>query len=415
MKVKNTPIDDLKPYAHNPKTHPAEQVEKIAASITEFGFLVPILIDADNYIIAGHGRLLAARKHGLVEVPTIRVDHLTEAQIRAYRIADNKLTESPWDIGELMVEIDDLKLGDYDIDLTGFGEIELGEVIKEKERHDARYKPGEGSITAGTDFIDDEKDALMADMEAQELFKNTSTILITFSGGLDSSFALYWAKTNFPEKEIVAVFADTGVELPGITGHIKACCDFMEVEYKIVKPIKDAWITIEERGFPHLIGRWCQQVWIYEPINKVYLEYDPNDVIIIDGSRADQVTRTTRKTKTSGSPESKMKAYQYYHPAFDVDKPVLEAILEKSGMPRWEGYDRGFVRTACWLCPGMCGDQALALSENYPGLTEAIRRLEHKLGTPLRADDNRSIDDMIRTGLTNRDRRNKQSLFEEMQ
>lgn len=94
MKIKNTLINDLKPYAHNPKTHPEEQVDKIARSIEEFGFLVPILIDADNSIIAGHGRLMAARKTGLMEIPTICVDHLTEAQIRAYRIADNRLTES---------------------------------------------------------------------------------------------------------------------------------------------------------------------------------------------------------------------------------------------------------------------------------------------------------------------------------
>ncbi len=415
MKIKNTNIDDLKPYAHNPKTHPADQVKKIARSIEEFGFLVPVLVDADMNIIAGHGRLMAARKLGHTEIPTISVDHLTEAQMRAYRIADNKLTESAWNIDELKFEMDELELGGFDIDLTGFDDIEIGDMIRDKEVHDARYKPGEGSITGDTDFIEDEKDALMADDETHELFRNTSTILITFSGGKDSTFALYWAKTNFPEKEIIAVFADTGVEFPGITSHVKACCDFMDVECRIVKPIKDVWLMIEDRGFPHLIGRWCQKEWIYDPINKLYLEYDPNDVIIVDGSRADQTVRTTRKTKTSGSPESRMKEYQYYHPAFDVDKPVLEHILEKSGMPRWEGYDRGFVRTACWMCPGMCGDQALALSENYPGLTEDIRRWEQKLGTHIRPTDNRSIDDMIRTGHKNRERRDKQSLFDEMQ
>ena len=415
MNVKNIPINDLKPYAHNPKTHPAEQVERISRSIEEFGFIVPVLIDADNSIIAGHGRLLAARKLGLDQIPTICVEHLTEAQTRAYRIADNRLTESAWDTGELQFEIDELKLDDFDIDLTGFDDIEVAGLIREKEVHDARYKPGEGSITSDTDFIEDEKDALMVDAEAQELFKNISTVLITFSGGKDSTFALYWAKTNFPEKQIMAVFADTGVEFPGITSHIRACCDFMDVEYRIVKPLKDVWLMIEKRGFPHLIGRWCQKEWIYEPINKLYLEYDPNDVIIVDGSRADQTVRTTRKTKTSGSPESRMREYQYYHPAFDVDKPILEHILEKSRMPRWEGYDRGFVRTACWMCPGMCGDQALALSENYSGLTEDIRRWEQKLGTPIRPTDNRSIDDMIRTGLKNRERRDKQSLFEELQ
>ena len=129
MNVKTTPIDDLKPYAHNPKTHPAEQVDKIARSIEEFGFLVPVLIDADNSIIAGHGRLLAARKLGLIEIPTILVDHLTEAQIRAYRIADNRLTESAWDLELLESEISILQDMDFDIDLTGFDDIELGEMF----------------------------------------------------------------------------------------------------------------------------------------------------------------------------------------------------------------------------------------------------------------------------------------------
>ena len=131
LNIKTIPIDDLKPYAHNPKQHPAEQIDKIVKSITEFGFLVPILIDADNSIIAGHGRHMAARKLGLVEVPTIRVDHLTEAQIRAYRIADNKLTESSWDIDMLESELGILQDMDFDIDLTGFDDIEIGELFQD--------------------------------------------------------------------------------------------------------------------------------------------------------------------------------------------------------------------------------------------------------------------------------------------
>ena len=131
MNIINIPIDDLKPCAHNPKTHPAEQIEKIVRSIEEFGFLVPILIDADNSIIAGHGRLMAARKLRLYEIPTIRVDHLTEVQIRAYRIADNRLTESAWDLELLESEIATLQDMDFDIDLTGFDEEELKEATDE--------------------------------------------------------------------------------------------------------------------------------------------------------------------------------------------------------------------------------------------------------------------------------------------
>jgi len=129
MKIETKNIDDLKPYPHNPKLHPPEQIEKIAQSIKEFGFLVPILIDAGNNIIAGHGRLLAARKLGFVEIPTICADHLSNAQIRAYRIADNKLTESAWDMELLESEIAALQDLNFDIDLTGFDDIEIGELF----------------------------------------------------------------------------------------------------------------------------------------------------------------------------------------------------------------------------------------------------------------------------------------------
>ena len=130
MDITSTQLDDLKPYAHNPKTHPADQIEKISKSITEYGFLVPVLVDSDNNIIAGHGRLLAARKLGLTEIPTVRVDHLTEAQIRAYRIADNKLTmDGGWDLELLGLELTALQDMNVDIDLTGFSNIEVDELI----------------------------------------------------------------------------------------------------------------------------------------------------------------------------------------------------------------------------------------------------------------------------------------------
>lgn len=122
----------LIPYARNSRTHSDAQVAKIAASIREFGFLNPIIVDGENGIIAGHGRLMAAQKLGLAEVPVVEASHLTEAQKRAYVIADNRLAlDAGWDNDMLKVELADLKMDGFDLALTGFEFDELGKLLAE--------------------------------------------------------------------------------------------------------------------------------------------------------------------------------------------------------------------------------------------------------------------------------------------
>ncbi len=130
------PIHTLQPYDKNPRIHSEAQVEQIAASIAEFGFTNPILIDNKKCVIAGHGRLEAARRLQLEQVPVIQLPHLTPAQQRAYRIADNKLTENgAWDFGLLEQELHDLELDDFDITLTG---IDWDDFELERHEQDAR-------------------------------------------------------------------------------------------------------------------------------------------------------------------------------------------------------------------------------------------------------------------------------------
>lgn len=112
-------IKELKPYKKNAKKHPKEQVEQIANSIKEFGFTQPVLIDKNNCVVAGHGRILGAKKAGLKEVPTLCLDDLTEEQIKAYRLADNKLNESEWDKVLLDEELKELS-ETFDMGLFGF-------------------------------------------------------------------------------------------------------------------------------------------------------------------------------------------------------------------------------------------------------------------------------------------------------
>ena len=130
QQIERVPLEALVPYARNSRTHSDAQIAQIAASIREFGFTNPVLIDKDGGIIAGHGRVLGARKLGLSEVPCIRLSHLTDAQKRAYVIADNKLAlNAGWDDEMLALELGELHAADFDMALLGFDAGELSSAM----------------------------------------------------------------------------------------------------------------------------------------------------------------------------------------------------------------------------------------------------------------------------------------------
>ena len=125
---------ELIPYARNSRTHSDVQVNKIASSIKEFGFLNPVLIDEDNGIIAGHGRVMAAQKLGLKEVPVLQIGHLSDTQKRAYIIADNRLAlDAGWDEDMLKLEFNDLANEGFNLDLTGFDLDEISVIFDESK------------------------------------------------------------------------------------------------------------------------------------------------------------------------------------------------------------------------------------------------------------------------------------------
>jgi ParB-like chromosome segregation protein Spo0J len=134
LEIKYFLIDALVPYERNPRTHSEEQIAQIAASIREFGFTNPILIDSKQGIIAGHGRLAAAKELGLEKVPCIDLSHLTDEQKRAYLIADNKLTmNGGWNEDLLRLELTDLKELGTNLELTGFDAMELADIMLGKD------------------------------------------------------------------------------------------------------------------------------------------------------------------------------------------------------------------------------------------------------------------------------------------
>jgi hypothetical protein len=159
-KLERWPVDRLVPYERNSRTHSPEQVAQIAASIVEFGFTNPILVASDAGIIAGHGRLAAAKDLGLKEVPVVVLDHLSDAQRRAYVLADNKLAlNAGWDVDMLASEIEELQAVEFDLSLLGWSADELKGLaedgwasdIEAVEKHDENLDGIQAKIVAKLD------------------------------------------------------------------------------------------------------------------------------------------------------------------------------------------------------------------------------------------------------------------------
>jgi len=192
LKIDYVATADLVPYSNNSRTHSEKQVAQVASSIQEFGFTNPILIDENQGIIAGHGRLLAAQKLGLSEVPTITLEGLTEAQRKAYVIVDNKLAlNAGWDDDMLKVEMERLQEMSFDLDVLGFDEKELMAILDDSDGDgDAytkkvdipTYEPSEQKPEI-TDLYDDNRtQALIDEIEQSDIPIEEKTFLKRAAG-----------------------------------------------------------------------------------------------------------------------------------------------------------------------------------------------------------------------------------------
>ena len=200
MQFKQVDIDSLKAYPQNARTHNEKQVAQIAESIKEFGFLAPCLVDKDNVLIVGHGRLMAAKTLGMKKVPTLRIEHLTPNQVKAYRIADNQLAlNAGWDMDLLGLDLTELSDAEFDIDLLGFDAKDLDALIGNKEgltdpdevpeepetpvsKEGDLWRLGNHRLLCGDSTSIDAVDVLMAGQKADMVFTDPP-YGIDYSGG----------------------------------------------------------------------------------------------------------------------------------------------------------------------------------------------------------------------------------------
>lgn len=189
LKIEYRKVSDLLPYARNARTHSDTQVSQLAASIKEFGFNNPVAVNGEGMILCGHGRVMAAQKLHLTEVPTVCLSHLSDTQVKAYILADNKLAlNAGWDDDMLKVELEELKDSDFDLNLTGFSDEELKDILVEdpteaqEDNFDGEppevaksqlgdiWTMGEHRLMCGDSTSENDVKALMQDEKADMVF-----------------------------------------------------------------------------------------------------------------------------------------------------------------------------------------------------------------------------------------------------
>ena len=212
-KLEYLSVNDIKSYAQNMRTHSKEQVDQICDSIKQFGFTNPILIDKDNVIIAGHGRLEAAKKMRIKTVPCIRLGDLNEDQVRALRIADNQLAlNAGWDFEMLKVELDALQSASFDLQFTGFSETELTDIMGK-------------DIKFGIDLTSNDNESKSSDEDEDE---DDSKI---------NAQTLYSVETKTPIYEPL-----------GLNVTLKDCLDLTKVN-QLIAEIDKSKVSDEEKTF----------------------------------------------------------------------------------------------------------------------------------------------------------------------
>jgi ParB-like chromosome segregation protein Spo0J len=244
--IEMLPTAGLVPYARNSRTHSPEQIAQIAGSIREFGFTNPVLVDAENGIIAGHGRVMAAQKLGLEKVPCIRLGYLTEAQKRAYIIADNQIAmNAGWNEEMLSIELAELRADDFDLDLTGFDAAAIEAFLNPDEdgplsddythKVDAPvYEPKGDKPPIEELFNKNRADELTADIEKANLPKHVADFLkvaaarhIVFDYGKIAEFYCHADKETqelMEDSALVIIDFDKAIE----NGFVKLTHDLME-------------------------------------------------------------------------------------------------------------------------------------------------------------------------------------------
>lgn len=359
MDVEYVGLGDIHPYPDNPRYNEGA-VEAVAASIREFGWQQPIVVDEGGVIVCGHTRYKAACRMGLGSVPVKVARGLTPEQVAAYRLADNRTSElASWDEGSLADEL--AKMCDIDMGAFGFTEEELAKALVPA-----------GGMGEGAEDAAEAPDLSMVEIDLDEACANAEYVFWSFSGGRDSTLALLSTYRTFCDmgKACQVLYVDGGCEFPDLEVHVRRVCASLGADLKVLRPDYNFLTEYAAKGrFPNPVFMDCVQKLVNKPMDD-YIKglIGDADYIMVRGGKKTQKTsrsKTARLQRVEGKPHMTI-----YNPAYDYTEEQLGADV-----PLWRGYAEGFERTACWCCPFQKKPQWDALKRCYPLLWEETRRI----------------------------------------
>lgn len=357
MKIQKVKITTLKSHPKNPNQHPQEQILELENSIEQFDQVKNIVV-WKNQVIAGNGFLIAAKKCGLKEIEICDISEWPEEKAISFMIADNRLSELAIMNNNILIDL--LKdLGDPisvpGIDRDFLNNLGLGNKI------DSDKKSNESEVET---------------LEPDEIIKNqidaADKIIYQFSGGRDSTLAILKTLELVRDKDPVACYVDTGSEFPDLLYFIYDFCRKHELSLQILHPKRNFFeLYGKKQCFPDPVYRDCIQSLINNPTNDIFFSYD--NALILRGGRKKQKTSRSKSNTYQEIVKSKNKTIKLLNPLFAVSDDEYDKDIENINM--WEGYSKGFLRTACWCCPFQRAPQWDALKEYYPLLWDSMYRM----------------------------------------
>lgn len=357
MKLKTVKISSLKSHKSNPNQHPHEQINELQNSLDQFGQVKNIVV-WQNQVIAGNGLLIAAQKQGRKEIEIQDISDWPEEKAISFMIADNRLAEiAVMDNNMLSDLLDDF---DFPLDIPGIDETFLDEL----------------NITLGVDGISsEEKDDNVETLEPNEIIKEkikqADKIIYQFSGGRDSTLVILETIELVRDKDPVACYVDTGTEFPDLLYFIYNFCQKHDLPLQVLHPKRNFFeIYGKDKCFPGADYRPCISQLINDPCDEFYCLFE--NALTIRGSNSKQKTHRS-KSKIYMEFERKNKTIKCLNPLFAISKDEYKSDIQKINV--WEGYEKGFERTACWTCPFQTAKQWNAMKVYYPMLFDRMKEM----------------------------------------